>query len=162
MARSSIWDGSAWVSMTGGAGEEAGGPDDTYLRLDQANNPSSPNNFLTTSLADALYFPLDGSDFFGDLRIITDTPSIAMLSNSELNGYSILANVNDVSDLGLSFRDVDNVELFVLAGNIGLATMRMQFELVATQGLPDRRIRNITVSSTVPAGQQGDIWFDTS
>lgn len=162
MPRSNIWDGSQWVSMTGGAGEGGSTPDDTYLRIDAGNNPISPNNFLTTASADLLYFDINGGDIFGDMRLIDDTPSQWYLSPNETVGYRIFANVSNVADLGMSFRKADNTELFVIDGSIGLSTFKTQLEMGATQGLPDRRIRNVTVSATVPAGQLGDIWFDTA
>ena len=162
MPRSNIWDGSQWVSMTGGAGEGGSTPDDNYLRLDSANNPAAPNNFLTTTAADLLYFPIGGGDILGDLRLLDDTPSLFLLSPDAGTGYRIFANVSNVSDLGLSFRNEANLELFVIDASIGLSTFKTQLELVGGQGLVDRRIRNITVSSTVPAGQLGDIWFDTA
>ena len=163
MARSSIWDGSAWISMTGGAGEEAGGPDDTYLRLDQANNPASPNNFLTTSLADALYFPIDGSDIFGDIRLIDDTPSVFFLAPNETTGYRIFGNVSNVVDLGLSFRRADGQILFEMNNPIGTNTSK--FPLFIDAGgvvLGDMLVRNGLISDTAPSGTLGDLWYDTS
>ena len=162
MARSSIWDGFEWVSMTGGAGEGESSPDDTYLRIDAGNNPLSPNNFLRTTEADLLYFPLDGGDLFGDLNLIDDTPSLFFLSPNESIGYRIFGNLSDINDLGLSFRNLANIELFVIDGPNGISTFKTQLELVGGQGLADRRIRNVTVSDSTPAGQLGDIWFDTS
>ncbi|GAG03917.1 unnamed protein product, partial [marine sediment metagenome] len=71
MSRSQIWDGVAWVSMTGGAGESGGGtdPDDNYLRLDGANNNPHPNNFLRRIDTDLLYLDIAGghaTNFFID------------------------------------------------------------------------------------------------
>ena len=70
MARSQIWDGTQWVSMTGGSGEGGGSePDDNYLRLDGANNNPSPNNWLRKSDADTIYLPLTGGTITGDLTV---------------------------------------------------------------------------------------------
>jgi len=88
MSRANIWSGIEWVSMTGGAGEgdEGGGtPDDDYLRLDGANNPVSPNNYLRTVDADLLYLPLAGGVMQGDI----------LMDNHQLYG---LAQISDNSD----------------------------------------------------------------
>jgi hypothetical protein len=55
--RAQMWDGAEWISMTGGIEIPEGGtdPDDTYLRLDGANNPAAPNNWLRKADADILY-----------------------------------------------------------------------------------------------------------
>lgn len=58
-----MWDGTKWIAMTGGVEDDGGGtdPDDQYLRLDGANNPAAPNNFLRKVDADALYLPILGN-----------------------------------------------------------------------------------------------------
>ena len=162
MARSNIWDGSQWVSMTGGAGEEAGGPDDTYLRLDQANNPASPNNFLTTSLANALYFPIDGSDIFGDIRLIDDTPSMFFLAPNETTGYRVFGNISNVVDLGLSFRTAAGAVMFEMNNPVGLNSSAFPLFVSVPSPLADMRVRNGLISATAPAGALGDLWYDTS
>jgi len=89
MARSSMWDGAQWVSMTGGVGDEGGGsePDDNYLRLDGANNPLSPANFLRTTDADLLYLKLAGGAMTGDLNI----------NNNHLHGIAQIADSTDAN-----------------------------------------------------------------
>ena len=162
MARASIWDGFEWVSMTGGAGEGGGSdPDDTYLRIDAGNNPLSPNNFLRTTEADLLYFPIDGGDLFGDLRLLDDTPSLFLLSPGENNGYRIFANVTDVADLGLSFRtDPAGEEMFVMRNSIHQS--RFPIEVTGGVTLGDMRVRNGLISDSAPTGTLGDLWYDTS
>lgn len=60
--RASMWDGTEWVSMTGGT-EDSGdvNPDDLYLRLDGGNNVPSPNNWLRQVDANALYLGLNSA-----------------------------------------------------------------------------------------------------
>lgn len=55
-----MWDGTQWVSMTGGVGDGGGGgePDDNYLRLDGANNNASPTNWLREVDADSRYLAI--------------------------------------------------------------------------------------------------------
>ena len=148
--------------MTGGSGEGAGGPDDTYLRLDSANNPGSPNNFLTTSAADLLYFPLNGSDILGDLRLIDDTPSVFFLSPDEGAGYRVFGNVSNVQDLGLSFRTAAGAILFEMNNPTGLNSSPIPMQITGGVVLGDMRVRNGLISDTVPVGVLGDLWYDTS
>ena len=162
MPRSSIWDGSQWVSMTGGAGEGGSTPDDSYLRLDQGNNPASPNNFLTKALADPLYFPIDGSDIFGDIRLIDDTPSVFFLAPNETTGYRVFGNISNVVDLGLSFRTAAGAVMFEMNNPVGLNSSAFPLFVSVPSPLADMRVRNGLISATAPAGALGDLWYDTS
>jgi hypothetical protein len=51
--------------MTGGGFDE----DATYLRLDNANNPAAPNNYLRQSDGDARYLQLTGGTISGSLTV---------------------------------------------------------------------------------------------
>ena len=150
--------------MTGGAGEGGGGdPDDTFLRIDAGNNPLSPNNFLRTTEADLLYFPIDGSDIFGDIRLIDDTPSLFFLSPNESVGYRVFGNVSNVVDLGLSFRKEDGSIMFEMNQPVGVNSSN--FPLFIDSGgvvLGDMRVRNGLISDSAPTGTLGDLWYDTS
>ena len=162
MPRSSIWDGSQWVSMTGGSGEGGSEPDNTYLRLDSANNPITPNNFLRTVDADLLYFPIDGSDIFGDLRLIDDTPSMFFLAPNEITGYRVFGNVSNVTDLGLSFRTAAGAVMFKMNDPVGINASAYPLFVSVPSPLADMRVRNGLISDTPPSGQLGDLWYDTS
>jgi len=148
--------------MTGGAGEGGSTPDDTYLRLDAANNPGSPNNFLTTTSADLLYFPINGSQIFGDLDLVDDTPSLFFLAPNEVTGYRIFGNVSNVVDLGLSFRTNAGGVMFEMNNPVGVNNSL--FPLVVSGGvtLGDMRVRNGLISAVAPSGTLGDLWYDTS
>ena len=163
MARSSIWDGSQWVSMTGGSGEGGGGtPDDTYLRLDGGNNPAAPNNYLTTTAADLLYFDINGGDILGDLRLIDETPSVFFMSPDELTGYRVFGNVGNVSDLGLSFRTLAGGVMFEMNNPVGVNNSFFPLFISPNVALADMRVRNSLISPTPPTGKLGDLWYDTS
>ncbi len=99
MGRAQIWDGAQWVSMTGGAGEDGGGgePDDTYLRLDGANNNTPPNQYITEDGADGLYLPLSGGTINGILQISSpnDHEGLLLKAGASINsggGIRIGAN----------------------------------------------------------------------
>ena len=105
MSRSSIWNGTEWVSMTGGVGDGGGGePGDDYLRLDGSNNNPPPNNYLrqndadaryqTAAQADAKYLQLTGGAVSGTVRaaaLVSDgniewRATVSWFSNVELDG----------------------------------------------------------------------------
>jgi len=130
--------------------------------LDAANNPGSPNNFLTTSAADLLYFPLDGSDILGDLRLIDDTPSVFFLSPNEAIGYRVFGNVSNVTDLGLSFRTAAGGVMFEMNNPVGVNNSLFPMFISGGVVLGDMRVRNGLISAVAPTGTLGDLWYDTS
>lgn len=121
MARAQIWDGLQWVSMTGGAGEEGGGsnPDDSYLRLDGANNNPVPGNYLRESDADLLYLTeADGDSRYLKLTggVLTGTLSLPILIASSSIRWDFSGTVwqsNVESDGRLRFHE-GGQEVFAL------------------------------------------------
>ncbi len=119
-SRANIWDGTNWVSMTGGAGEGDSDPDDFYLRLDGANNPAAPSNFLRQSDGDLryslgghthTYLPLTGGTLSGKLFLDDGL----WISNSSPKG-SIFIGTTPLGDVG----DGDN--LLAWSGSTGVVS----------------------------------------
>lgn len=103
MGRSQVWDGTEWVSMTGGAGDGGGGgePDDTYLRLDGSNNPASPNNYLRGTDLDG-YLPLTGGTLSNYLIISMNATNALYFRRPDTPASDWYVGLNTAS--GLYFR----------------------------------------------------------
>lgn len=116
--------------MTGGAGEDSGGeaPDDNYLRLDAANNPASPNNFLRTTDANLLYVSLaNGGRVTGNVTFTTwlDFDIAGMTSGlmrmQEWFGGIAFRNVqNAVNFIVMGGTDTDNPYLYLTGSGVNI------------------------------------------
>jgi len=96
-----MWSGTEWVSMTGGAGEDSGGgtPDDDYLRLDGANNPASPSDFIRSSYVDGVFLRLGGGTLTGALNLALSSTKSLVIYRADTAAAEWYLGMNTVSQL---------------------------------------------------------------